>query len=139
MAEAIFGLAGVVIGGVLTGVITYFLERHREKQEARAARRIVGAELKEATEAVEDALAGGKWPPGWSNMRWSQSWSTYRRVLAATMDDDGFAKLARAYLQMELLLTGFAAGEREFIETDKSFFARVKDSVSEAEPLLAPR
>lgn len=137
MAEAIFGLVGVVVGGLLTGVVTLLLERRRENQEARVAQRIARSELGEAAKAVEDALAAGEWPPGWDKKRWSESWSTNRRVLAATMEDDDFAKLARAYLHMELLQTGLAAGKRKFVEQDRTFLTTVSSYLSEAERLLA--
>jgi hypothetical protein len=137
MSEAIFGLAGVVVGGLLTAAVTFLFERRQEKREARVARRVMRSELEEATTAIEDALAGGEWPPGWDNKSWSQSWSTYRGVLAATMDDDDFDKLARAYLHMELLQTGLAAGKRSFVEQDETFLTTVNSYVLQANPLLA--
>ncbi len=39
MTEAIFGLAGVVIGGLLSGGVTLWIEQVREVREARAAAR----------------------------------------------------------------------------------------------------
>jgi hypothetical protein len=136
VTAAIFGVAGVIVGALVTGAVTYIFERRRERREARSARLVVRHELEEATKAVEDALAGKEWPPGWQNMRWSQSWSTYRPVLAATMEEQDFAKLARAYLHMELLLAGFAAGKRGFVDADESFFAAAREHLAEAEKLF---
>jgi hypothetical protein len=136
MAEAVFGLMGVVVGGLLTGVVAFYLERRREKQEAQVARSIARSELVEAARAIEDALAGDEWPPGWDKMRWSESWLTNRRVLAATMEEGGFAKLARAYLDMQLLQTGLSAGRRKFVEQDKTFLTTAKSHLSEARPFL---
>jgi hypothetical protein len=135
--EGIYALAGVVIGGVVTGVFAILLERRRETRDAQAARRIVKAELEAAAKAAADALKVDEWPPGWDSMRWSQSWSTYRPVLAATMADDEYGTLARAYLDMALLQAGLAAGQRSFVPDDKSFIAGAKSRIAEADELLA--
>ena len=136
MTAAIFGVVGVIIGALVTAAGTYFFERRREKREARSAQLVVRHELEDAAKAVEDALRGREWPPGWQSMRWSQSWSTYRPVLAATMEEQDFAKLARAYLYMELLLAGFAEGKRGFVHEDEPFFVAAKEHLAEAEKLF---
>lgn len=134
MAEVWIGFIGVVIGSLVTFGATYFFEWRREKADARAARGVVRSELAEAAKAVEDALSGPdpKWPPGWATVGWSESWSTYRPVLSVSMKEADFTKLARAYLHMRLLQTGLAAGEREFVEHDRSFLDNVTSAVSEA-------
>jgi hypothetical protein len=138
MAEAIFGLLGVVVGGFLTGFVNYLLESRREKQEARVARRLARSELGEAGQAVNDALAGQGWPAGWTTKRWSDSWSAYRRPLAATMNDNDFGELAQAALYVELLQVGLAAGKRPFIEGDDEFLREVQAHVRDAGRLLSP-
>jgi len=45
MTEAAFGLAGVVVGALLSGVMTYALERRREQRLVRAAARLLEQEL----------------------------------------------------------------------------------------------
>ncbi len=137
MEEGIFALAGVIVGGVVTGVVAVYLERRRERRDAAGARLIVEAELAEASKAVQDALDGEKWPPGWKTMRWSQSWSTYRPVLAATTDKAEFAALARAYLYMELLHAGLAEGERDFSANDATFVSEAQSFITEADRALA--
>ena len=47
MTEAIFGLIGVALGGLLTGGATYLLARRTEKLEARASARLLQGELYE--------------------------------------------------------------------------------------------
>jgi hypothetical protein len=129
MAEGIFGLIGVLVGASVAGWVTLRLERRREKREALAARRIVKSELEEAKRAVQDALAGREWPPGWDETTWTQTWSTNRSVLAATMNGDHFDKLADVYLQMRLLQRGLAAGTRTFARDDETFLHRVETSL----------
>jgi hypothetical protein len=139
--EWVVGLVGVIVGGLLTGGVTYFLERRREKREARAAQLVMKSELEAAATAVEVALSGEepRWPPGWDRVGWSESWMTYRPALAKTMNDVDFTKLARAYLQMQLLQTGLAAGERGLSNRDEVFLRKVKSALSEADEVLVPR
>jgi|SRR5919108_146914 hypothetical protein len=138
MAEAVFGLIGVVIGGFLTGLVSYLLEARREKKEARVARRLARSDLGEAEQAVSDALSGQGWPAGWTNKRWSDSWSAHRQPLAGAMNDNDFGKLARAALYVELLQVGLSAGKRPFIEGDEQFLTAVATLIRDADRLLSP-
>ena len=56
MAEAIFGLAGVIIGAMISGVTTYILQKRKEQMAARVAARLVREELYLAAIWVEDLL-----------------------------------------------------------------------------------
>jgi hypothetical protein len=139
VAEASIGLVGVVIGSLVTFGATYLFERRRERRDGRAARGVVRSELGEADKAVDDALKepDPKWPPGWDRVGWSESWSTYRAVLATTMNDEDFSTLARAYLQMRLLQTGLAAGVRGFVDDDEAFLKGVKSALEDAKEVVA--
>jgi hypothetical protein len=138
VAAAWFGLVGVVIGGLVAFGATFLLEWLRERADAQAARSILKAELKEASTALEDALSGPmpEWPPGWDRVGWSESWSTYRPVLAKRMNTEDFSKLADAFLQMRLLQTGLAAGQRGLEGADEAFLRRVQSVVSDAERVV---
>jgi hypothetical protein len=138
VAEVWFGLVGVVIGGLVAFGATFLLEWLRERSDAKAAESILKAELKEAATALEDALSGPmpEWPPGWDRVGWSESWSTYRPVLAKSMKTDDFSKLASAFLQMRLLQTGLAAGKRGLEGPDEAFLRHSQSVVSDAEIVL---
>jgi hypothetical protein len=136
VTEAVFGLIGVVVGGVLTGAVAYVLERRRETREARIARRIMRAQFGQALKAVDDGLKGKNWPPGWDDKRWSDSWVAHRQALAAKMDDDDFATLAHGALYMELLQVGFKKDARPFGPRDKGFFEEVRSFVQDADQVL---
>jgi hypothetical protein len=131
VTEAVFGLLGVVVGGVLTGGVNLWLERRREAAEARAARRLLRAEVSDALAGVERALDEGKWPIAWKKT-WAQSWSTYRRPLAAGMPSRNFDAVAASYARMELLQAGFAA-ERD----DRSLSSSDRDFLTDIKPHLA--
>jgi uncharacterized membrane protein YdjX (TVP38/TMEM64 family) len=63
---AVFGLIGVIVGALITSIASFYLVRRREKKDARAARRIIQSELKEAAQAIHEALAAAEWPAGWT-------------------------------------------------------------------------
>ena len=46
MAEAIFGLIGVIVGAIITGGGTLYIERRREMREIKLAKRLVADELR---------------------------------------------------------------------------------------------
>jgi hypothetical protein len=138
---AVIGLVGVVVGALLTAGTSIYTMRRREDRDARAARRVVESELKEAARAVKDMLEFKEWPPGWTNTTWSESWSMYRPALAlAIRDDDQFQKIATAYLDMRLLQTGLAAGKRGFVTDDPTFLTHASQTIGDALALVsAPR
>jgi hypothetical protein len=70
---------------------------------------------------------------------WTESWARYRPVLAAKMDGTGFQTLARAYLEMELLQAGLAAGTRPLSERDEVFLVRARKAVIAARCLPSAR
>jgi hypothetical protein len=137
---AVFGLMGVIVGALITSIAGFYLVRRREKKDARAARRIIQSELKEAAQAIREALGAAEWPAGWTKKAWSESWSKYRPVLAVDMkDDQSFAAVASAYLFMELLETGLAAKKRPFVATDEPFLREVSKRINAAAIALQPR
>ena len=137
---AAFGLIGVIVGALITSIASFYLVRRREKKDARAARRIIQSELKEATQAIHEALGAAEWPAGWTKKAWSASWSKYRPVLAVDMkDDQSFAAVASAYLFMELLESGLAAKKRPFVATDEPFLREVSKRINAAAIALQPR
>ena len=137
---AAFGLIGVIVGALITSIASFYVVRRREKKDARAARRIIQSELKEATQAVHEALGAAEWPAGWTKKAWSESWSKYRPVLAVDMkDDQSFAAVASAYLFMELLESGLAAKKRTFVATDEPFLREVSKRINTAAIALQPR
>ena len=136
MSAAWFGLIGVVVGGLITGAVTFLLDHVREQREAERARVIAKSEIAEAGEAVRTAIDSGSWPAGWNTKTWAQSWTTIRSPLASTMDDAAFSAVANAYSFMELLQNGLANGERGFQGNDAQFFGRSKAALEDAKPHL---
>jgi hypothetical protein len=136
MSDLLAGLIGVVVGALCTAGTTVYMARRRETRDARAARRVILSEPKEAAKAVNDGLEHEKWPEGWTKRIWSESWSMYRPTLAlAIRDDDQFDKIATAYLYMSLLQPGLAeAANRDLSTNDRKFLTEVSKALSDAMP-----
>ena len=45
MLAAVFGLLGVLVGGLITGAVDLWLERHRQADSTALAKRLVADEL----------------------------------------------------------------------------------------------
>jgi hypothetical protein len=60
MAQAIFGLIGVIVGGLLQGGVSWLMERRRDDWALRKAGRLFGPELARCQLALEQAVT---WEP----------------------------------------------------------------------------
>jgi hypothetical protein len=102
VTAAIFGLLGVIVGGVLSGLVTWRIERLRERQEARAAARLAHVELGDARSGF-DAYA---FRPGPDTMVQLVSllvdnvWHEQRGVLARVLDPAEWLAVSAAYAQI---------------------------------------
>ena len=104
MAEAIFGLVGVIIGAVVASVGDLALERRRERKAVRRAARLVGFELVEIY-AVLGAAAIGRDPfPADKKERLStNAWQDFRDTLAGGLAAEAWTRLATAYRVIEMV------------------------------------
>jgi hypothetical protein len=106
MTAAIFGLVGVVIGALITGGITYVMERLRDRKDGRVARRLLERELrgtlpglrawcavKDTTEPSREALL--KFP----------AWKLYHSGAAREMSDAAWDAVSAAYMEMYVIRT----------------------------------
>ena len=107
MLSAIFGLVGVVVGGLLTATFQLWQERRSDRAEARAASRLLSAELSEQ-HVFLDALVkqdpevprNDRWPP-------VAAWPEYRAAMARLLDDETWQALAGAYVELGLMHSGW--------------------------------
>jgi hypothetical protein len=112
MLAAIFGLVGVVIGGIITFASSYFLEaqkaaREREQEgrtraaSLRLAARIVDAEIAEALSAAQFTLQNKRWL---ESMRTELTdWLVHRVTLAAELSATEWVAVLRATITVESL------------------------------------
>lgn len=99
MTEAIIGLVGVVVGGMLTAALQVFQDWRAERTMSRAAARLLSAELSVQQEilmrrASADAAPDGDGMPGVAD------WPAQRAVMAKVLDNDEWQYVAGAYANL---------------------------------------
>lgn len=94
MTDALFGLLGVIVGGVLTGFVGIAVEHQRERRLARVAARVLREHLLDAMRAGEDQLAGRPNVLEASAQALLAAWEQERRTLATVMDYSPYSDVA---------------------------------------------
>src|SRR4029078_260814 len=72
--SAIFGLVGVVVGGLLTGAVSLWQQRRAHRAEARAASRLLSAELSEQHVFLEALVRRDPEAPGRKHLPAVAAW-----------------------------------------------------------------
>ncbi len=109
MGEAIFGLIGVVLGGVLAAGANFLFERRREHRRFDVARRLVGIELRQIVGQCWVMVADPRSPSPQTDLEdWQawflpqDAWEQHRETLAALPYND-WVVVANAYSKAMLL------------------------------------
>jgi hypothetical protein len=100
VAEAIFGLVGVGVGGLVTGGVQLILDWRREQRDLRRTKRLVGAELREGAYLYAALSHLKEWPEAGSAADYILStaeWNEHRSYLALALDDELWDALADTY------------------------------------------
>jgi hypothetical protein len=139
LLPAIFGLVGVVIGGVLNGAVSWRAERRRARLRSVVGARVIRSELKEScniamcclTEESLDLIGNEK-------LFGVPSWTEYREVLSQNgleSDDrfktvEGAVRHVKSYEALKELTKWEESGER-------TLWSLVRD-LEEAQSVLTP-
>jgi hypothetical protein len=99
LVTAIFGLAGVVIGGLLTFGSQLYIARKEEQAELRTAARVVAQELGRVEHLIKLWLSlrrieGAWWEP-------AEEWLAHRSSLAAGLDAVAWEAVSWVYNRLE--------------------------------------
>src|SRR3954454_18419474 len=106
MASAIFGLVGVVVGGLLTGALSLWQQRRSDRAEARAASRLLSAELSEQHLFLDALVRRGPEATGPNHLPAVAAWPEHRAGMARLLDDETWQAVAGAYVELGLLHSG---------------------------------
>jgi hypothetical protein len=103
---AAFGLIGVIVGGTITAISSYFLERSKEKRsqerDLRRAARIMTANLSIFQSEVSSALNTKKWPPDPALVDYpSPLWVECQSVLAGSLSPTQWRTLVIGLMVVE--------------------------------------
>src|SRR4029079_10260564 len=84
--SAILALAGVVIGGIVTGGVQFVFTRRQESGEKRSAARLVDADLGRARDVIQRCLGPPpRFVPEWADELALEAWENERAVLAIAL------------------------------------------------------
>ncbi|MGZ6641512.1 MAG: hypothetical protein ACXVFT_06685 [Solirubrobacteraceae bacterium] len=100
MTGAIFGLVGVIVGGLLTGTVETVRERLSQRTLSRAAARLLSAELSVQQVILEKRATDASAEPVSDGMPGVADWPEQRVVMAKTLDDDTWRAVAAAYANL---------------------------------------
>ena len=111
MEAAIFGLVGVIIGGVITAGSNYLLERRRERAisqresrnqaiEIRRAARLIDAELLRARAAASIAIKNKHWWIPDAKLK-TEAWEKYCSVIAPVLSYGDWVAVVKAVLAID--------------------------------------
>jgi hypothetical protein len=117
LTAAIFGLLGVVIGGLVAGGVGYFMARRQERADLRQARRLVADELftiaLQYSILVEDRMTPNESSPMRANPLPSTSWEANRATLARGLDERDWTDLPGFYARLEAYRSSLVASTAE--------------------------
>lgn len=104
VAEAIFGLVGVIVGAAIAIVGDFIIERRRESSLGKRAARLVHAELLSAISIVGGAAHEEVPFPGDKNEQIeTTAWTDYKHDLALTLPSAAWSQVTLAYGAIEAL------------------------------------
>ncbi len=103
---AAFGLMGVIVGGLITAISNYFLERSKEKRvelrDLRRAARLMGANLSIFHGEVDSARNTKAWPPDPALVEYpSAIWVQCQSSLAGRLSPAEWRTLVHALMVVE--------------------------------------
>jgi hypothetical protein len=100
MLPAVFGLIGVIVGGLLNAAVTAWQARRADVASGRVAARLVDLELREAAAILVLNQGANRLSQGDSPFS-NAAWRKYRDVLARALSDGGWEAVATAYEVIE--------------------------------------
>lgn len=116
MGEAIFGLVGVIVGGIITAGSSYLLDRRREQSDRQRDTHNRAIEVKRAARLIDDELARGRasarmcvekkrlWNP--DEQLLTGAWQQYGAVIAPELSDAAWLAVRVAIIAVYQLNRG---------------------------------
>lgn len=140
MTAAIFGLLGVVVGGVLNGAIASRQAARQQSNQVRASARLLAARLLESWDEARDTYANGHWSPEPMDAP-SRAWVEDEELFAASLRQPDWEALRHAVNELAILeRLRPPESEHVHVPTDdaaKGQLQRTLEASIEARPVLS--
>lgn len=132
IAGGLFSLVGVLLGGLLTPLTQFFLERKRERRAADRAKLLVAAELLQAQMILRAVSKRGHWPffEDLDAFLPTSAWRENRSSIAGVVSDDLWVQVVMAYSLLEVDRSRFATANK--IPATTSLTAEIAQSMKES-------
>jgi hypothetical protein len=127
MTAAIFGLIGVVVGALVTGIVQWRLERRRETTNRRAAMRLLAADFAVSQALIRPVLETGAWGSERIPLP-LEAYGEYRGVISAELNKAAWKYVEGAVLGLRHLNEIRADAERsgrDFTPAEMDHFRRI--------------
>lgn len=92
-------MGGALVGAVAGGLVTYVLERRRDRTQGRAAARLMRMELAVRKEELESAVQELQWWPFYDFSL--QAWDRYRDLLAGLLGADRWLLVSQSAMELQ--------------------------------------
>jgi hypothetical protein len=139
MTAAIFGLIGVIIGGLITSGVELFRDSFRERRGLRSAVRLVDDELGYVVAALDNVLEVGKWRPQQDDLERS-AWEESKPLLAAALELNDWRGIVIAYLHMDNFVAQSQVaemrGDQEFANGEEELLRERLDAIENVQKRL---
>lgn len=143
MGEAISGLIGLIVGGLLTVATQMWNERRQDKKRGYLARKLVAAEMAQAHLTLASLINLPTWP-NVSNVDAlvpTTAWAQHKPVLATKVDQEIWDGLVKVYSVLESHKVVFgSSGGKAITDHDRRELRKIADvlamMVASVEPPL---
>jgi hypothetical protein len=149
---AVFGLLGVIVGGLITGAVTYFVEEQRANRDETKERQKRLTDLKRAARLIHEdfiwalisinlAIDTKHWTGPEHDPIRLQTWKDYRSVLAAETNLADWIALQRAVRAMERYqgsMTGAIRRDEAIDALELQNLEAYKEALEEGREALKP-
>jgi hypothetical protein len=141
MLAAIFGLVGVVVGSLTSGVVQWRLQRRQDVALARAALRLLASDFYTAQALIRPVRADGKWGPETTELP-IEAFAEHRMTIAANLDLGTWKGVEGSILGLRHLngiRSQAEAEHRSFDATELAHFERIGEWLDKTITQLEPR
>jgi hypothetical protein len=139
MTAAIFGLIGVIIGGLLNGAVTYLAHRQQQKAASKIAARVVLSEIKGNERAIRITLRFENWANAKLALTVDQ-WLAHRETLAGSLRDQEWVAVETYYGATDRMIVATElAKTRDDLDDDETRVLKLLNTHGEAAAMALRR